>query len=147
MTETAHERITVNASPDAVYQVAIDFENYPSWVKDVKSAAILDTDDEGRGLQVEYRAAALGRSMRYVLEYEYDEAPAAFSWKLVEGDMLRRLDGKYALAADGDGTRITYDLAVELSIPLPGLIKRRASGLIMGSALRELKKECERSHS
>jgi hypothetical protein len=58
--------------------------------------------------------------------------------------MLRRLDGRYRFDPDGDATRVTYDLAVELSVPLPGLIKRRAAGLIMGSALKELKKEVER---
>ena len=36
-----------------------------------------------------------------------------------------------------------YDLAVELAVPLPGLVKRRAAGLIMGSALKELKKQVE----
>ena len=143
MTESAHERIVVNAPTAMVYGVAIDFERYPAWAKDVKSASILETDSEGRGLQVEYRAAALGRSIRYVLEYEYEEAPDAFTWRLQEGDMLRRLDGRYGFSADGDNTKVTYDLAVELAVPLPGLIKRRASGLIMGSALRELKRECE----
>lgn len=147
MAESAHERITVNAAPDEVYGVAIDFGNYPRWAKDVKSAQVLSTDEDGRGLQVEYRAAAMGRSMRYVLEYDYSDAPDAFRWQLLEGDMLRRLDGQYAFAADGDSTRVTYDLAVELAIPLPGLIKRRASGLIMGNALRELKNECERGRS
>jgi len=32
---------------------------------------------------------------------------------------------------------------VELAVPLPGLLKRRAAGLIMGSALKELKKQVE----
>ena len=93
---------------------------------------------------MEYRAAALGRSVRYVLEYDYSEAPAAFSWKFVEGDMLRRLDGRYGFEADGDGTKVTYDLVVDVSIPMPGLIKRRAAGLIMGTALKELKKAVEK---
>jgi hypothetical protein len=38
---------------------------------------------------------------------------------------------------------VTYDLTVEIGIPMPGLIKRRAAGMIMGTALRELKKEVE----
>ena len=44
-------------------------------------------------------------------------APASFSWTLVEGDMLRALDGTYAFAAEADGTRVTYDLLVDLSVP------------------------------
>src|SRR5439155_1061862 len=75
MTETASERIRVEAPADRCFDVAIDFESYPDWAKDVKSARILETDDEGRGKKVEYRAAALGRSIRCVLEYDYREAP------------------------------------------------------------------------
>ena len=57
--------------------------------------------------------------------------------------MLRRLDGTYRFEPDGASTRVQYDLAVDLAVPLPGLVKRRAAGLIMGSALKELKKQVE----
>ncbi len=110
----------------------------------MKDVHVLEHDDEGRGTQVEYRAAALGKSIRYVLDYDYSEAPAAFSWKFIEGDMLRRLDGTLPVRCRGPtSTRVHYELAVELAVPLPGLVKRRAAGLIMGSALKELKKQVE----
>ena len=143
MTDTASERIRVEAPADRCYDVAVDFESYPEWVRDVKEAKILETDEEGRGKRVEFRAAALGKSIRYVLEYDFSDAPHSFSWKFVDGDMLRRLDGTYRFEPDGDSTRVHYDLAVELAVPLPGLLKRRAAGLIMGSALKELKKQVE----
>jgi uncharacterized membrane protein len=144
MTDTASERIRVDAPADRCFDVAIDFESYPEWLRDVKEAKVLEYDDERRGKRVEYRAAALGKSVRYVLEYDYAEAPEAFSWRFVEGDMLRRLDGTYRFEAESpESTRVHYDLTVELSMPLPGLVKRRAAGLIMGSALKELKKQVE----
>ena len=144
MTETANERIRIEAAADRCWDVAIDFESYPEWVRDVKEVRTLERDEQGRGHRVEYRAAALGKSVRYVLEYDYSDAPNGFSWKFVEGDMLRRLDGSYRFEPDGPGsTRVQYELAVELSVPLPGLVKRRAAGLIMGSALKELKKQVE----
>jgi len=144
MTDTASERIKVEAPADRCYDVAIDFESYPEWLRDVKEAKIIEVDGEGRGLRVEFRAAALGKSIRYVLEYDYADAPSSFSWKFIEGDMLRRLDGTYRFEPEGPGaTRVFYDLAVELAMPLPGLVKRRAAGLIMGSALKELKKQVE----
>jgi uncharacterized membrane protein len=144
MTETANERIRVDAPADRCWDVAVDFESYPEWVRDVKEVKIVERDDQGRGKLVEYRAAALGKSIRYVLDYDYSEAPTAFSWKFVEGDMVRRLDGRYQFEAeDGGSTRVHYELAVDLALPLPGLVKRRAAGLIMGSALKELKKQVE----
>jgi uncharacterized membrane protein len=144
MTETADERIRIEAPADRCWDVAVDFESYPEWVRDVKDVHILERDDQGRGLRVEYRAAALGKSIRYVLQYDYSEAPGSFSWKFIEGDMLRRLDGTYRFEVDGpSSTRVHYLLAVELAVPLPGMLKRRAAGLIMGSALKELKKQVE----
>ena len=109
MTDTASERIRVEAPADRCYDVAIDFESYPEWLRDVKEAKILEVDDEGRGLRVEFRAAALGKSIRYVLGYDYADAPTSFSWHWVEGDMLRRLDGTYRFEADGPAsTRVHY---------------------------------------
>lgn len=143
MPDQAHEHIVVAAPLERCFAIAIDYERYPLWAKDVKQVEVLGRDDDGRGHKVEYRVAGLGRSIRYVLEYDYTEAPGAFSWRLLEGDVLRRLDGRYGFEADGAATRVTYDLTVDVAIPMPGLIKRRAAGMIMGTALRELKKEVE----
>jgi hypothetical protein len=143
MPEQAHEHIVVTAPPERCFEVATDYERYPQWAKDVKHIEVLARDDAGRGQKVEFRVAGLGRSIHYILEYDYAEAPGAFSWRLLEGDVLRRLDGRYGFEPEGDATRVTYDLAVDISIPMPGLIKRRAAGMIMGTALRELKKEVE----
>jgi uncharacterized membrane protein len=141
--EQVSERIRIDAPPQRCYEVAIDYERYPDWAKDVKQATILERDSEGRGAKVEYRAAAFGRSARYVLEYDYSDAPAAFSWSLVEGEMVRAIDGTYRFDTDDEGTRVSYDLAIEPSIPLPGFLKRRTAGMIVGTALKELKKEVE----
>jgi len=142
--EQAREQITIAAAPDHCLAVTVDFERYPEWAKDVREAKVTERDTDGRGLRVEYRAAALGRSTRYVLAYDFADAPASFSWKLVEGDMLRRLDGRYRFSASGSGTRVTYELAAEPSIPIPGMLKRRAASRIVGTALKELKREAEK---
>ena len=141
--DEAHEQIHVAADPLDCFDLASDFAAYPDWVKDVSEATVLTRDDAGRACRVEYRAAALGRKIRYVLDYDFGEAPASFSWTLVEGDMLRALDGTYAFAADGDGTRVDYDLRVDLAVPLPGLVKRKAAGMITGAALADLKRVAE----
>ena len=144
MADEAHERITVAAPPARCYEVATSFERYPEWARDVKEVSVLTRDADGRGSQVEFRVAGLGQSIRYVLEYDYAEAPAAFSWRLVDSDKLRGLDGRYGFEAQGDGTRVAYDLAIDVAIPLPGLIKRQAARMIVATALKELKHESER---
>ena len=60
--------------------------------------------------------------------------PTSFSWKFVEGDMLRRLDGTTASRPTAPtATWVHYELAVELAVPLPGLLKRRAAARSWGA--------------
>lgn len=143
MAEQASERIRIEATRDDCLAVVLDFDNYPTWAGDVKQVTVIDRDDEGRGTKVEYRVAGLGKSIRYTLTYDYSSLPESFSWTLVEGEGLRALDGSYRFDFDGETTRVHYDLAVDLSLPVPGIIKRRAAGKIMGTALKELKKAVE----
>jgi len=145
MPDKAHEEIVVAAPPSMCFGIAADFEEYPTWASDVKQVDVVDRDATGRATRVAYRASALGRSIAYVLDYDFAEAPNAFSWSLVEGDMLRRLDGRYSFAAHEGGTLVSYDLDVDLSMPLPGLVKRKAAGVIVGTALQGLKRTAEGS--
>ena len=118
--------------------------HYPNWAPDIKEATVLTRDDRGRGTAVSFRAAAMGRSASYVLAYSYSADNRLISWTLVEGDIMRALDGSYSFAnGPDDTTDITYHLTVELVVPIPGFVRRRAEGKIMGTALRELKLRAE----
>ena len=145
MADQATERTTIAAAPERCFEAAIAFERYPDWARDIKQATVDERDDEGRGVQVTYRAAAMGRSTSYTLRYDYSGAPERLSWELVRGDIMRRLDGTYVFAAarNGAATDVTYHLTVELIVPLPGFVKRRAESRIMHTALRELKQYVE----
>jgi uncharacterized protein YndB with AHSA1/START domain len=143
MSDDAHQQIDIAAPPERCFACATAFEDYPDWTSDVKAATVLERDADGRGTRVEFRVAGLGRNVRYVLDYDYRDAPEAFSWSLVEGDLVRALDGRYAFSARGDGTLVDYALHVDLVVPMPGLVKRKASGMIMGNALRDLKRAVE----
>jgi hypothetical protein len=88
----------------------------------------------------------MGRSTTYILEYDYSEAPTRLSWRLQEGDIQRSLDGSYTFSPvpdDPEATDVEYQLTVDLRVPLPGFVKRRAEGRIMHTALRELKARVE----
>lgn len=143
MADEAIEHIRVDARPERCFEVAVDYERYPVWAADVKVAEVLERDAEGRGSRVRFEVAALGRTIGYVLDYDYAGAPREFSWNLVEADILTRLDGSYRFEPDGSGTEVTYRLAVDLSIPMPGFMKRRTAGMIVQNAMKELKRYVE----
>lgn len=143
MSQQATESISVAASPATLFAVATDFVAYPAWVADLKSVTVLSRDDAERGLEVEFRAAAFGRSSTYVLRYDYANAPAVLRWSQVSSDLTTQLDGQYRFEPEGSGTRVHYALEVDLSVPIPGFIKSRAAQRIMSQALRELKARAE----
>ena len=142
MVESGSESVVVSAGLEACFAVTIDFDKYPEWAHDVKQATVLTRDASGRPTVVEFRASALGRSTHYTLEYDYAQAPNKLSWHMSDGDIMRSIIGSYVFQTEGTGTRITYDLAVELVIPLPGVVKRRAEMRIL-STLKELKTRIE----
>lgn len=133
----------VKASPLRCYDVATQFETYPEWSNDIKKIDIVERDEAGRATLVRFWAEAMGRSTEYALRYSYENAPARLSWHLVEGDIERRLDGEYFFEQIDDQTELTYHLVVELRVPMPGFVKRRVEGRILGSALQELKLRAE----
>ena len=143
MAQRATESIVVNAPPDVVYRVVTDFEEYTSWVSDVKRIEVLERDADGRPLEVEFRAAAFGRSTTYVLRYDYARAPNELDWSQTRGDLTSSMIGQYCFDPAEEGTRVTYDLEVELLVPIPTFVKSRAAQRIQSTALRELKLRVE----
>lgn len=140
MAEHATERMVIRAAPQRCFDAVVEVERYPEWAEDVKTVDVLARDDEGRPATVAFRAAAFGRSTTYTLAYDYAKAPASLSWVQVGGDLTSRLDGAYQFEPGGEGdTDVTYDLVVELRVPIPGFVKRRAEGRIVHTALKELK--------
>ncbi|HZQ78062.1 MAG TPA: SRPBCC family protein [Acidimicrobiia bacterium] len=145
MADEARETIHAAAAPDRCYAAAIDFDRYPEWATDVKQVEVLDRDDEGRGTRVRYQISALGKTIGYILRYDYADAPAGFSWTLDKADYLTRLDGAYRFDPDGAGTQVGYVLSVDITFPLPGFMKRAAAGLIVDNAMRQFKAYVERA--
>jgi len=82
---------------------------------------------------------------RYTLAYRW-EGDAAVRWDLSQpGSMISGMSGGYLLADDNGGTRVTYELAVGLRVPMIGMLKRRAEKTIVDTALKGLRSRAETS--
>ena len=75
---------------------------------------------------------------RFELDYEWD-GDAEVSWVMAApGSLLRAMDGAYVLTGQGDGsTEVVYQLAVDVKIPMIGMIKRKAEKVIVDTALKK----------
>jgi hypothetical protein len=151
MSERTKSSIDIAAPPAAVLQVITDFAAYPQWTGEVKESRIVEmyepgpdeADEPPRAHRVWYRLDAGAVRDEHTLSYVYP-SPNEVRWSLVESTMMRALDGSYLVEDAGDGTsHVTYQLAVEVKIPMIGMIKRKAEKLIIERALSGLKKRVE----
>ncbi|CAN3980237.1 SRPBCC family protein [Kitasatospora purpeofusca] len=143
MAEHTRSSITIDATPATVMAVIADFAAYPAWTGEVKEIEVLETAEDGRAAQVRLVLDAGAIRDEHVLAYTWD-GDRECAWTLVRSQMLRSLDGSYTLAPLGaDRTEVTYQLAVDVKIPMLGMIKRKAEKVIIDRALAGLKKRVE----
>ena len=142
MADLASSTITIAAPPAQVLAVIADIASYPEWTGQIKSAEVLSTDADGHPEQARFVMDAGVLKDEYVLQYVWNAT--GVSWELVGKSSVQKSQvGSYKLAALGDGTEVTYQLAVDISMPMLGMFKRKAEKMIMDSALKELKKRVE----
>src|SRR5688572_28400100 len=125
MAEQTTSSIIIDALPQAVMAVIADFPSYPEWAQGIKNAEVLDEGTGGRADKVYFELDASPIKDAYTLAYDW-HGEEAVRWHLVEGKMLKAMEGAYELRPNGPGTEVTYRLAVDLSIPMIGLLRRKA---------------------
>jgi ribosome-associated toxin RatA of RatAB toxin-antitoxin module len=142
MAEQTTSTIVVNATPSAIMKVIADFESYPEWADSMRETQVLSTDEAGRPKQVRFKVDAGAISDEYTLDYVWSRNEV--TWTLVQAKMVKGMDGAYVLRNLGDqGTEVTYRLAVDVAIPMIGMLKRKAEKVIIDTALKGLKKRVE----
>ncbi len=143
MAEQTTSSIVIAADPASIMAVIADFDAYPAWAQGVKSADVVEEGSAGRADKVHFELDASPIKDSYTLGYDW-QGDDAVTWTLVEGRMLKAMDGAYELVEQGDGsTEVTYRLAVDISIPMIGMLKRKAEKVIIDTALKGLKKRVE----
>ena len=143
MADKTAQTIYIDADPATVMDVIADIGSYPDWVAEYKETEVLETDDEGypKKARLVLDAAVLRDTM--VLVYQWPADHASVTWSLESSTLLKALDGAYRLVPKGSGTEVTYELSVDLMIPMIGLLKRKAERRLTDTALKDLKKRVE----
>ena len=137
------QSIEVSASPQHVFEAALDLESYPEWVSGVKSVDIHEEDEYGRPTRVGFVLDAMIKEITYTLRYSYD-LDNGFSWEAEPGADIKAMDGSYVFNEMEDGgTEVLYALRVDRAFVVPGFLRRQAEKQIVSNALRGLKKRAE----
>jgi carbon monoxide dehydrogenase subunit G len=142
MADQSTQSITVDAPAAEVMAVIADFPAYPEWVSAAKKVEVEEPGDDGRARRVHFVLDAGAVKDDYVLDYTWD-GDRKVTWTLVKGQMQKRQDGSYTLVETDGRTEVTYSITIDLSIPMLGMIKRKAEKVILDTALKELKKRVE----
>ncbi len=144
MTEQTEGTIEIDADPERIMAVITDFESYPDWVDGIRKAEVRDRGGEGRPEVVAFEFSAMGFTATYTLRYEYEPDDRGVRWTTVEASgAVKDVQGEYVLEPLNGDTEVTYRLAVELGVPVPGFLKRQADKRAIKTALDGLKKRVE----
>lgn len=143
MADKTAQTIYIDADPRTVMDVIADIAAYPEWVSEYTDAEVLETDDRGnpRVARLVLEATVLNDTM--VLEYDWPADRNSVRWSLVSSSLLKALEGRYTLKPKGTGTDVTYELSVDLRVPMIGLLKRKAERRLTETALKDLKNRAE----
>jgi ribosome-associated toxin RatA of RatAB toxin-antitoxin module len=137
------QTIYIDADPGEVMKAIADIEAYPEWISEYKEVEVLEADKQGYPKRARMLMDANIFKDTLVMAYQWPADHKSLSWTLESSSLLKSLQGSYQLAPKGSGTDVTYELAVDLSIPMIGMLKRKAERRLIDGALKDLKKRVE----
>lgn len=143
MADKTSSTMTIEMPGPVIMAVIADFASYPQWASGVRSAQVLQSAAGGRAELVRFTLDAAVIKDTYVLRYRW-QGDQEVHWDLAEkGNVVNEMSGAYLLDPVGQATKVTYELAVGLAMPLPGILKRRAEKTIIDTALRGLRSRAQ----
>ncbi len=131
--------VVIDATPQQILDVIADVESTPTWSPQYQSAEILESYDNGRPKRVKMTVKAAGMTDEQVIEYTW--ADDSVTWTLISAGQLKAQDAGYRLFPEGDKTRVKFDIAIDLAVPLPGFILKRTMKGGVETATEGLRKQ------
>ena len=144
MSESSTASVIVEAPLAEVAAKLTAIADYPQWLTSIKKVEVVASDDQGRATSANVSIDAGVMKDRATLSYDWSKAPEELSFSLDEADLMTTMDGKYILKAiDADTTQVTYQLGVELSLPVPRMMISKTEKSTIDQALKELQTQFE----
>lgn len=113
-----------------------DYERLAEWQGALVGCTVLSRWPDGLGREVEYRIDAKARTVRYVLEHDYDR-PVRIGSRYVEGDFAS-MEGQWRLSPTAAGSRAELALAIDPGLPVPRAIQRRIRERVLKRSVEDL---------
>jgi uncharacterized membrane protein len=144
MSELSTGTVTIEAPISEVEAALFELAKYPEWSSAIKSVEVLATDDQGRLTTGKFVIDAGMMKDKVTLDYNWSAAPAKLSFSFNDADLLTGMEGSYSIKKiDDDTTQVTYELGVEISMPIPAMMRKKAEQATIDQALQQLKSHLE----
>lgn len=144
MSDISSNSQIIQAPSSEVADVLVDLESYPSWSSAIRTVEVHERDSSGRPTKATVKIEAGVLKDRATLLYDYSAFPNSISFSLEEADLMTEMTGRYLIEDQGDdSTKVTYELNVQVSMPVPEMMRRKAEMSTIDSALAQLKKKIE----
>lgn len=141
MSGSATKSIIVHTPPEKLYAVVVDYESYPQFLGNMKSAKVVRR--EGNKVEVAFEMLLLGKSFTYSLVFE-ENPPKGIKWKLAQSGFMQANSGAWALRSDGENkTHATYSIAIQISMAIPKSMSTALAGAELPKVLEAFKKRAE----
>ena len=130
--------ILIEATPEEILDVIADLESLTEWSPAHQSSEVVERGDDGRPSVAKMKVNAAGITDEQVVAYTWGDDTV--SWTLVSAGQQRAQDATYTLTPERDKTRVTFDITIDLVVPLPGFLLKRTVKGVMDTSTEGLRK-------
>jgi uncharacterized membrane protein len=144
MSDLSSGTIIIDAPIGEVQGALFELAKYPEWSTSIKSVEVITSDEQGRLTTGKFVIDAGMMKDRVTLDYDWSETPAKLSFSFNDADLLTGMEGSYSIKKiDEETTEVTYEMGVEISMPIPAMMRKKAEQATIDQALQQLKSHLE----
>ena len=109
----------VASTPQRAWTVLTNFNSHAEWAPDISQTKVLKDHGTNLELQQTYRAGyTFGLPIRARLSVQ-ETPPKSFSYKLIQGDRLNKLQGSWSVQPVAGGVQLKHQMEVDPQVPGP----------------------------
>lgn len=141
-TDNAVKTMRIEAPAGTALETIRAVEGQAEWVREIKRAQVLTSDEAGRPLTAAFAASTPVGTDEYTLAYTHRDD--GMDWTLVEGKLQTGQEAHYTVVPAGEAAcDVTFDLTVSHNLPIPGFLRRKVIGDLVTSTLSGLRQHLE----
>lgn len=136
----ASTSIVIDVPAKTIYDVVLDFENYPKFLPDVKKAVI--EEKKAKSLVASFEISVI-KKIHYTLSFATVPGKK-ITWSFLKGDLFKKNDGTWEFEEVKKGhTKATYSVEVDFGFLVPSMITNKLVGSNLPTMMKRFKERAE----